>query len=219
MELFCFGQAGYGTYQQLLFIEEQLDKIEPDFILIQMCDNDFIDNYAALEYTSNYKVGVRRPYLDGNGELYYRIPIPSWKQVLGKSKFLDLLIKKLEVIFYDVNKVAQYQIAEGTSPYKPYEESKVITGQILDKMKTTFGDIPYLIYLVANADPYKKDLIKLCEERAMPYTMKPLDTLYLRDKERLDVRSSDGYHWTELGHRVVGEILVGEVENILKVAE
>ncbi len=69
VEVFAYGQAGYGTLQEYLVFDKFIDVIQPDMIVWQVCTNDFIDNFYELEMLSGYKVGERRPYLEKNGHL------------------------------------------------------------------------------------------------------------------------------------------------------
>jgi len=105
LELFTYGQAGYGTYQQYLILHAYIDAIRPQILLLQVCDNDFIDNYTPLEYTSNYKVGEKRPYLQQDGTTTFERPVPKWQRIIDKSAFLEILRKKFQTTFAEVNLV------------------------------------------------------------------------------------------------------------------
>jgi len=217
LELFSYGQAGYGTYQQLLILTEFIDTINPDMVIVQMCDNDFIDNYAPLEYTSNYKVGVERPYLDINGNHFTQVAKPRYQRFLDKSLFLGGIRKRIETLFHKKEKLAQHQIGLKGLKYKPYKESKDITGVILDELKKTIDDVPILLFLVANFEPYRADLIDLCIQKNIPYSISPIDELKKLENNKVDIRTDDGYHWSEIGHRKIAEFLISDVNSNLNI--
>ncbi len=214
MELFCYGQAGYGTLQQTLVIEAYLDTIRPDMLVLQMCGNDLIDNHAKLEYQSNYKVGLRRPYLNADNTIAYQVPKPLVQRLLEPSLFLDLIRKKLAVVSYDEEQVAQYKIGKQGKGYKPYAESLEITGRILDRLQQSLEGIPMIVLLVSSDQPYTSDIVALCQERGIPCFPEPLKHLKQLEFKKLDVKSSDGYHWTELGHRIIAEQLLIQLDSV-----
>jgi len=76
-ECFAYGAAGYGTLQEYLLLEKYMNIIDPDNIILQLCSNDIIDNYSAMEKISTYKVGKKRPYLNKYGDIIYETPLKT----------------------------------------------------------------------------------------------------------------------------------------------
>ncbi len=216
LALYNYGQAGYGTLQQAMLIEEVFDTIQPDLVILQMCSNDFVDNHAPMEYNSNYRVGLRRPYLTMSGEIDYVLPVARWKRIIKKSKFASLILKKFLNATAQADKTTQYQIQELGKEYLPYGQSYQITGQILDRIQSKVGQTPLLALLLVNGKPYEQDLVTLCAERGIPYALEPFKTLLKAQWDGKDVKTSDGYHFTPLGHQIIAEGLIPEVKNLIQ---
>lgn len=208
MELWCYGQAGYGTYQQYLFLSEYIDEIKPDLILLQMCGNDFIDNYAPLEMKSLYKVGEARPYLHLDGTSSFERPVPSWQQLVDKSKFLALLRKKLQTSLTK-EESAQFHINKDGRGYALYDTSYKITELALSKIERLCHekDIPIVVMVAGFSPPYIEDLASICAKYNIPCMTKPARFVRLKEWGKEPVRTADKYHWAELGHRYIAERL------------
>ena len=71
--------GGYGTMQEYLAMEQWVDKINPDLLVLEVCNNDFIDNSPEMERLAVYKVSERRPYLNADGNVFYERPISQWE--------------------------------------------------------------------------------------------------------------------------------------------
>jgi len=212
VEVFAFGQAGYGTLQQKMILKKYLDLINPDLIILQTCDNDFVDNFAPLEYNSKYKVGLRRPYYDLEGKISYRKPVPRWKEIVDKSKFLGLMRKKIENTFKSKDeKSAQDLMAELKEKYPPYDTSIKITSKLLSEIKTLAGDVPILAFSASPFEPQLTAFRKLSESAGIPFDDgigKEIQRLSWHKKK---VYSQDGYHWSERGHREVSHLLIANL--------
>lgn len=217
LELFSYGQAGYGTYQQYLFLEEHIDLLDPDIVILQVCDNDFIDNYAPLEMLSSYKVGEERPYLLPNGKAVFRRPYPLWQRINDKSKFLKLIRKKFQTSF-DASKSAQYYINEQGLDYEPYKVSWDITKDCMAKIKnlTEAKGIPLVVLIASHFEPYATDMHSLCKPHNIPCLSGPANYVKQQEQSNPAVRTADGYHWTELGHEMIAVQMQDTIRSILR---
>jgi lysophospholipase L1-like esterase len=211
IEVFAFGQSGYGTLQEYMILDKYLDLIQPDLIVLQTCDNDFLDNHFVLEREGGYNVRLRRPYLTLNNEVVYRMPIPEWKHWLSYSKFLTLLANKLEWIFTDQEGkvIAEAYIAEDERAYKPYNDAIKITGMILDSLVERVPENIRLIGFSSSVyQPQLDDMRGLFEERGIPLHDESAQLLYDVRGEGRSVHSADGFHWNIGGHQVIAEGLL-----------
>ena len=74
-QIFAYGAGGYGTLQEVLFIEEIINLVRPQILILQVHSNDIINNSYELElasYINNNRDA--RPYLDDNGAITVRTP-------------------------------------------------------------------------------------------------------------------------------------------------
>ena len=69
------GVSGYSTDQELLLLERLGSELDPDIVVLIVCDNDYNANSEDFVYQRYYK-----PYfdIDDEGELYLRnVPVPT----------------------------------------------------------------------------------------------------------------------------------------------
>ena len=217
-ELFCYGQAGYGTTQQYLFIQEHIDEINPDLLVLQVCGNDFIDNYAPLELVSNYKVGEKRPYMDLDGNITHHRPIPTWQRYNDKSEFLKLLRKKVQTTMSKKVVSAQKHINDKGQDYQPYKKSIGITSLGLKKIKAIADkkNVPMVVIIAGYIQPYVKDMKAICDQQNIICLTQPAKELRKQENQlKQPVRCADKYHWTELGHKVIAENMLDTISTLL----
>ena len=105
------GSGGYGNFQQYLLAKKVRNYINPDFVILQFCHNDFYNNTYEWEskgVTRNQF--IRRPYLI-NEKIYYHKGILKY---LYNSKLfenvrlinrVDLFISLLQSIIFNVTNV------------------------------------------------------------------------------------------------------------------
>lgn len=214
IEVFAFGQAGYGTLQQKLVIDKYFDQIKPDLIVWQSCDNDFLDNNPILEYLSLYKVGLRRPYYTALGKLTYRHPKPIWMEVVDKSKFLELLRKKIMNLEKNDN-YSMVMINEKGSDYEEYADVLRSTDFILRDMKKAVGNTPIIGFSASPFEPQLSDMKALCEKNNIPFDV---SVAHGMDKVKfgpIKYFTSDEYHWNEAGQSKVASLLIPFIKNHL----
>lgn len=73
-EIFVYGCGAHGTLQEFLALDKYFDRIKPNLVVLQVCDNDFINNSWQLEGLAAYYNDRRIwPYLI-NGQIEYRYP-------------------------------------------------------------------------------------------------------------------------------------------------
>lgn len=216
IEVFAYGHAGYGTLQELMILKKYIEIIDPDLIVLQTCDNDFIDNHAPLEYNSTYKVGLRRPYYNLEKKTIYRMAMPRYQELIDKSKFLGLLRKKLENTFPGVKGLsAQQRMTKDGRRYLPYDESIRITSLILSDMKETAGSIPVIAFSASPYEPQVSAFKEISEVNGIPFNAEVGKRIQKMVWSKVNLLSSDGYHWNELGHKRVAGLLVDDLYSVL----
>lgn len=216
IEVFAFGQAGFGNWQQYLVLDKFLDEIKPDIIVLQTCDNDFIDNYHQLELESGYKVGLERPYLKLDGSTEYYKPVPKMQRIIAKSKFLSYLAFKFNVLQQKTNTaavLAEKKIAEQKRGYNHFEQSVKISDKILEKFRKRIpADVKFVGFSASIFNPQLAEFQQIFEKHQVPFYATPAQAIQQAQQQRQIVNSEDGYHWNELGH----EVIAREVLKILQ---
>ena len=220
IEVFALGQAGYGNLQQLLVLEDHIDTIQPDLVVLQVCDNDFIDNHYVVEREAEYNVQLTRPYLTPNGEMVYRNPATDSYRLLRKSRFLWMLGQR----FYQLNRKsnapdslkAEAMINRYAHAYKPYAESVQITREIFRRFNQITRDRSgFLVFSSHAPGPQVHDHKRICADLGIPFHFQLADDLVWASRNGAVLHASDGWHWAPAGQKFIAERLAPIIEPYL----
>lgn len=218
VEIFAYGQSGYGTLQEYLILDQYIDIIQPDIVLWQVSVNDFVDNAYELELLSGYKVGLRRPYLTTDDEIIYQHPIKNSNRFFPYAQFLSFICKKWENYQAKDQKIAEaYLPFHKTTPYLPFSKSVLITEQIVQKIKTRLPKNTQLIAFSADRmPPSTTEFKRIFEAAEFPFLMEPVNVLRRARTDGQVVHASDKYHWNNAGHKIMANGLIDYLEPLLK---
>ena len=223
VEVFSYGGGGFGTLQQLMVLEDVIDKINPDVVLLQFCSNDFINNSFQLESKSKINNNrLLRPYLGSSGEIFYRNP--SFENALlsnlfQTSRLFNRLAGRLHMPFGE-----SIEALIARNPGHPdFRASIAVTQRLLDGVKQTVGNKRKLLVFTADAartriatlpEAYQsyagvaeQALMQILATLQIPYIAGVPDALADMEAKGAVVKASDGAHWNELGHKLVAEEL------------
>ena len=223
VEVFAYGQAGYGTLQQLMILEKYVPIIQPDLIVWQTCSNDFVDNYAPLELLSGYKVGERRPYLQDDLSIRYEQPLSGLEYLALKSGFFNLLHNSWKNFSFnhlkENKKIAEYWISNqkefGT--YQPYEEAKkateLIVHQIEDQLPLV---VDILVFSAGTFEPQMTDLKEIFATAGYyKFNTKAAKLVQKAKYHKQIVNSKDQYHWNPYGHELIAKGLLEDIRKLV----
>lgn len=203
-EVFGVGQAGFGSLQELRLIQEMMPVIQPDIVILQVCDNDFLDNHWELILAATYQVSLARPYLRPSGEI----------ETQDRAKVLSKWEKRSALVAWwyrwkssqNPPSSAESLIAKRGLDYPLYAESVRITQQLLAEIQAVLGD--NVLFLVFNASyfvPQSNDFAQICQQLGIPFSVTP--ALAVKRFGR-DAYARDGFHWNEKGHEIIAETLL-----------
>ena len=216
-KVYAYGMAGYGTLQEYLILDKYYETINPSIVVLQFCSNDFIDNELELEKHSIYRVGQRRPYFASADSIFYANPLGIIERNLNKSKFLKFLNEKYlrlkAKLGIKKKKSSEELIAKEGNTFVPYKTAKKTTGQIFKKIKARIGNDTKLIIMNADAyEPQAKDLENICKLHKIPLIQFPKEAME-NARSHEETYTIDGFHWNEIGHKLIGENLIKELQN------
>ncbi len=216
IEVFAYGQPGFGTLQEYMILDQWINSIQPKIIIWQTCSNDFIDNYAQLELVCGYKVGLRRPYLDNNKKIYYATPILAWQKIRNKCHFLAWLddrTKRLVEKIFNKKKTGEYYIANEKREFTPFMESITTTYNILELAKNRIPDSVLVIGFAAdNFNPQINEMNRIFTDTGFQFSRNPSHAIDNKVQQGITVHSEDGYHWNHTGQEVVANELISVIE-------
>ena len=208
--LIAYGGQGYGTLQEKLVIEDYIAKgIKPTRIILQLCSNDFINNYRPLEEKSLIqRAPAPRPYLE-NGKISVQFP-------RAYDFILYPLISVSRLAFRYNNRWDEYlakQASSGamhtietdiqTKGFKSslFRASIPVTQDLLQQIISSVS-VPIILMLIDNNEPYSSAFKGIAKNLKIPLFI-PSQVEPLPANSRL----TDGAHLNELGNRIVGTTL------------
>jgi|WetSurMetagenome_2_1015567.scaffolds.fasta_scaffold33726_3 hypothetical protein len=216
VQIFAYGVPGYGTLQEYIAIDEYIDEIKPNYIIIQFCWNDFLDNNYNLDPMRTIYNGVfQRPYLDGHNGIVLRYPtygsfFISLPQVISDNlSVLKLLNQKIGQIYSKFGMSYLEDIERSGMDHHDLRESVKITETILRMIKTRAKDTPVFLFCIPYKQPYYDAIKKICESLQIEFIDAVAQDLLKREQGNdMVTRLADRIHLNQEGHRVVFESLM-----------
>ncbi len=212
--VFAYGALGFGTLQETMVAREHAPRIEPDWVIVQATGNDFINNSYELEinsYGSNNN--KRRPYLQRDGSVVYRIPQRRLPWLYGfafdHSRVLYYLLSRGDRLLLDPGAfTAERDIRRDSFAHPEFLRAMNLTGQMLRQLKADVAPAKVAVFIVDGDAPYAAAWAKVAEAEALPFTTAVAQAIHAAEKSGKMVRGHDRVHWNALGHRLAAEALV-----------
>ena len=220
-EVFAYGHAGYSTLQEYMVLDKWVDKIKPDLVVWETCSNDFIDNYAQLEIACGYKVGLRRPYLDRDGSIFYRRPLSFWQRLEEPIWFFRWIDERLDGVKKNATKqekrVGEYYIATDNRKYKPYDEAVRRTERIVAMIRKRLPKNTKLVAFSADTyEPQMGEMKRIFEANDAEFYEDPAQLLEkTMFEQKLPLKAVDNCHWSEPGQAVIAQGLLPHLKEVL----
>jgi len=216
------GVSGFGTAEELMFLEHEGMKYHPDAVVLAFFENDFDDNIVSGLYElkngnllvkkTNYTPGVEAiaimnavpgaSWLGQHSYLYSRLVNAVWATT--KQALRDIAGKKLEI---------EYSIQ--TSEVNKYKEDLVVA--LLERMKAVAhaANIPFIIVEIPNRAPRKEPLawLRSVPDDLVPAMISSCDiyipaSSYLAGALKGTVHVPHGHqHISEQTHAKIAEVL------------
>lgn len=206
------GAGGYGTLQERILLERIIKKISPDMVILQFCENDYLNNHLKWESTQIYRSQIyRRPYLIEDQEISYNQDwiAPIWRiSYLGDlriSSILDGLITNLQFIYYGRNYGPEI---ESQKLNKWQKEALLITQINLSDMRNIVKNKPFFI-TNANEDLNQK-WIQLGQIAGM-IPLISAGKIINQDRQHTALFNKDGGHWSVKGNQLYGEAVASDL--------
>lgn len=216
LKIYAYGAAGYGTIQEYLFLKKYIDSIKPNMVVLEMCNNDFVDNYWEVEKRNCYHAGQVRPYLNFDNTLEYHHPLRWWKQVHDYSLFTGFILERVHNSFIKFGWCKKEELT--------VEEMIADDGFLKDLINESFNRTEHALaqikkltdshnsrLIVFNADAYSTGvnwLPKTCEKLNITFAPGIGELLAMKEANGESVRAWDGYHWNANGHKIVSDTLL-----------
>lgn len=222
LEVFAYGAGGYGTLQEYLVLDQQMDTVKPDAVLLQYCFNDFINNSYELEVRSYYhNSGLRRPYLTPDGNIMYALPggfplaFPWLRGVANRhSRFLYFVFSRIDRATVTRRKPIERAIERQGVEHPLLRQSVQITDRLLKMIRARVPpEVKLCVFAVDNTPPYFESFIQLAHSNGFDVIEGVPEAIDKAERDGLCVRAADKAHWNELGHELAAGVLIHYYSN------
>jgi hypothetical protein len=217
-QVFAYGAAGYGTLQELMVIEEFLDRIDPDAIILQVCTNDVVNNSVDLERLSlgNNPSPMVRPYYRLDGSVLYALParagvlglmdsVPPWD---SDVRLIRLARRAVMMTYIRLFNSQGIEAAIEKNPDIPlYRNALAVTEVLFKRIRAKAGARPLFAFVEGVYPPFQPDLEALLHKAGFIVISDVPVQMTKARKEGQEVGAADETHWNEKGNKMVGEIV------------
>ena len=194
--------SGYGTDQQLLYLERRGRRFAPDVVLLLFNDSDFENNSSGVQYWHN------KPFfaLDGERVILKNQPVPrpTLKQRLdrffvGKTYLLSRLYKPTLRRYLGWRQPGD-RVDRG--PYGSVEYKELMAQRLLDEMQDRCREMQARLVLVSTPMlPVAHEVLEDWSRRTgVPYLA--LDASLAAADSVLPLEFPHDQHWSPAGHAV-----------------
>ena len=214
LELFVYGEAGYGSFQEYMVLDDYIDKIKPDLIILQFCENDLGNNLYLLDLQNYpYNNHEYRPYLEGERIVYKQaLPLSSLR---NRSFIANMILEIYDWVLWDITKknlLAYWKNKEiklNNSSKNEKEKNRQlerrafkVTDKIMGMIKERAAGIP--VYFL-DASVFKSSRVeKMCKANNFIY-IPGITECVIPGKKNRRLRIVNDGHWNKLGNKLVGE--------------
>jgi len=213
-EVFAVGARGYASLQEFLLMDEVLDRVRPDVIVWQFCQNDFMANSYDLERAwTPSALGLPRPFLNG-GRIELRIPQPyAWLLELpgGSARLIALGTTRYKYVRYLLDGKKDVLLEDIEARGLQHPDFRVAVGktrEILALVVRRAGGTPIVLWeACTTVAPFHPAVRDLARQLGMHFVDELPGAVEHSVERELVLRTTDRIHWSPEGHRVVARTL------------
>jgi hypothetical protein len=218
IQVFAYGEGGYGSLQEFMILNEFIDLIKPNIIVWEFYENDFSDNDYELDMLKSfYNTGMPRPYIDLEGKITYRyakydnwfIDLPSL--ISENIRLLKVINKQLSFLINAgfKKKAILDEIAQEGEAHKGFRHSIEITKLIMSMVKKRAGEIPVYLFSITDRQPFYDAIKNISRSVGIHFIDGVPQRLNKFENQRPSItKASDRVHLNELGNRIIAEKLI-----------
>lgn len=218
VEVFAYGCMGYSNWQEYLVLDEYVDRIRPDLILWQFCQNDFVHNVYEIESASLAQNNhIWRPYLE-NGKSVWRYPKETqkaWARFVPYSSFFRFLDARR-----DVHRAINWWTVEADirpTTHPLYLKGAETVSEIMGKVKERAGKAQVVAFCVDSVEisPWIGTAFPdACDAHGIAYIHGIPEMIEGEKKKgrRMDSPERGDFHWNAAGHSLVARKMLDYLE-------
>jgi hypothetical protein len=197
--------SGYGTGQQLLFLEERGAAFQPDVVVLHFHPNDVEDAADDRRY------GYPKPQfsLTDVGLVLGNVPVPELSIAWRAQRWLrenSYLFNRLQAVrqLLASGEIPRMRAAGVAASGDELEHDMRLTDALLRRLSAGCHKIGARLVVVSNPspDPIRGALARTLADLDVPYG--PLDAAF-RGQPRDEIKFANDPHWTPVGQRIAAD--------------
>lgn len=210
--IFAHGTGGYGTLQEFMILDRELDSIRPDVILWQLSANDLVNNDHFLETQSPLSSRMTRPYYE-DGRVEHRFAgsgaVSRYSRLV---RFIDARVAMLRGHGFQ----AAGLDAEREKRPDALRRSSRTTSELMRMARARAGPAPIVAFL-AEGDAFADSVFReLTRENGWQWIPGIIDSVAAAKASgtKVDGLPRDG-HWNAAGHAIAGRVIARQLDPLL----
>lgn len=220
VEVFAYGNGGFGSTQEYLVVRDHIEAIQPDVLVWQLCANDFIDNNWELEAAARYHIYRPRPYTLEDGRIVTRRAARWPANLYPWSRCLYGCVQRLHAVL-GIDPLpspalsAESQIVNQGTAYAPFARSLAMTKAAARHMQAVLPPHTRLIAFSADGfQPQHACFEDIFRELDIPFVEGLPAYIHACEVGRC-ARADDGFHWNDYGNDRVAAFLLPPLRRLL----
>jgi hypothetical protein len=215
-EFWAFGCSGYGTYQQMMILQEVQPQVRPDVLVLQLSSNDVVNNLAELESCMPFlTTPAPRPYLQDDGTVRFAMA-QRHRGLAGYSKAIASISDRIETLTTASEQWVPGQMRRYTIRFKSDDFDQILdkavvkTADLLRQMKKVVGPNTRVIaFFDEDVEILTNALKQACLLADLPLVESVGKAISDEEGKRGNFcyRTRDFWHWNNQGHEVVATVL------------
>lgn len=215
-EVWAFSAPGWGTLQEYLVLDREVDRVKPQLIEWQTCANDFWNNDWELE-RGNYALNNLsvRPYLE-DGQVVYRpsAPLVPLRRFLAeRSSLASWLNGRFQRFLFALEARGwlvgcRVHIRKQGLTYPPFARAVATTEDLARRIVARAAGRPLVVVPTDDTlQPYTQAWTAILDRQGVPVVREGLASVRAARERGEAVIGPDGAHWNARGHALVGAAL------------
>lgn len=211
ISLYAYGCAGYGTVQECLMAEKFLDTIQPNWVVLEMCSNDYVDNYWGLEMYSEYKSSQTRPYFSLTGRTEYHYPRPWFEHIKDYSLFLNFVLERCHQASVNLKWVSAKPTEEviATDRRVSAQMTEIALARLKKSVESRGAKL--IVYILGNLSGPQNEMdavVEICKRLNIQTISGAVEEIEKCEANGEVMRAFDGYHFNHNGQKVMSDVLI-----------
>jgi len=211
----AIGVIGYGTLQEILLLDRVFSEVTPRIVVFQMCSNDLSDNcYQLLQRYNSGGGSVPRPYWENGKCVWHDRGQDEWLMYICRTTGLTVIGRfacNFYSLWYPINGY-YFEFTDGETK-QLLNKSVEVTRELLERERKKRPGVKFFAFNLG-FDEKTDDLLEKAALSAGLVWLGQLATEVYRIHGDRSLSATS--HFNNLGNRMLGELIINNLEGHLE---